>query len=199
MRSIARYLLVLLLVAAAPGAYAQAPSVGRILVANPSLDDPDFSESVLLIIFHDNNIGSAGVFLNRPTWVDPIATFPQVEELSNYDGELYLGGPVAPTDLWLLFEFRNRPIEGLQQVAGPIYVSLDPSVLSEVDFAAEDRPKVRLYAGRAEWGPGQLAEEIASGNWRTIPARPADIFTADPTELWQQMPLSSDGVRASLN
>lgn len=199
MRSIAKCLLVALLVATAPSAFSQAPSVGRILVSNPAVEDPNFSESVLLIVFHDNNIGSAGVFLNRPTWVDPIEAFPEIGVLDGYDGALYLGGPVAPTELWLLFEFNGRPIDGTQPVAGPIYVGLDPALLSEIDFSAEDRPKVRLYAGRAEWGPGQLAEEIAAGDWRTVPARPAEVFADDPANLWQEMPLSGEGVRASLD
>jgi putative transcriptional regulator len=199
MRSIAACLFVALLLAAAPSAFSQAPSVGRVLVANPALDDPNFSESVLLIVFHDTNIGTAGVFLNRPTWIDPIETFSEITTLEGYDGALYLGGPAAPTDLWLLFEFSGLPIDGTQHIAGPIYVGLDPAILSEIDFASEDRPKVRLYAGRAEWGPGQLAEEIAAGNWRTVPARPQEVFADDPANLWQRMPLSGDGVRASLD
>jgi len=198
MKSITKWLLVCLWVATASNAFAQPPSVGRVLVANPSLDDPNFSETVLLIVFHDDNIGTAGVFLNRPTWIDPIETFPGVSELRSYEGALYLGGPAAPTDLWVLFEFTGRPIDGTQPVAGPIYVGLDPAILSEIDFAAADRPKVRLYAGRAEWGPGQLANEIAAGDWRTVSARPADVFSSEPENLWQQMPLSDDGVTASL-
>jgi putative transcriptional regulator len=56
-----------------------------------------------------------------------------------------------------------------------------------------------VYAGRAEWGPGQLAQEIAAGDWRLVSARPEDVFSEDPQNLWHRMPLVSDGVTASLN
>jgi putative transcriptional regulator len=71
--------------------------------------------------------------------------------------------------------------------------------LSAIDFAAQGSPRVRVYAGRAEWGPGQLADEIADGDWRLDSARPEDVFADDPESLWQRMPLVSDGVTASLN
>jgi putative transcriptional regulator len=170
-----------------------------VIVSNADFDDPNFSESVLMIVFHDANIGTAGVFLNRPTWIDPAEAFPDIDGLGSYDGALYLGGPVAPTDLWALLEFNGRPMDGTQAIAGSIHVSLDPEILGRIDFAAEDRPRVRLYAGRAEWGPGQLAEEIAAGDWRLLEARPDYVFSEDPQGLWRRMPPTSDGVTAALN
>jgi putative transcriptional regulator len=199
MRTIAKSLLVALIATAATNALAQAPAVGRVLVANPEIDDPTFAESVLMIVFHDPSIGTAGLFVNRPTWVNPAEAFPTVDGLGSYDEALYLGGPVAPTELWALLEFGGQPPEGLQPLAGPIYVSLDPDVVDDIDFAAADHPRVRLYAGRAEWGPGQLADEIAAGDWRLVAARPDDVFSEDPQSLWQRMPQVSDGVTASLN
>ena len=197
MRSSAKYLLVALIAVAANSAHSQALGVGQVLVSNPSLNDPFFSESVLMIVFHDANIGTAGILLNRPTWVDPTESFPEIGGIDAYDGALYLGGPVAPTELWALLEFAGLPLAGVQPVVGDLYVSLDPEILSDIDFARDDRPKVRLYAGRAEWGPGQLAQEIANGDWRLLSARPEDVFSESPQELWQRMPLVSDGVTAS--
>jgi putative transcriptional regulator len=198
MKLLARYSLVLLLLTSTTSALSQNQLGGRLLVANPSLDDPNFSETVLLIVFHDDEIGTAAVFLNRPTWVDPADTFPRIDALQGYEGELFLGGPVAPTELWFLYEPIGPPIDGTQMVTGGVYVSLDTELLGAINFASEDRPNVRLYAGRAEWGPGQLATEIAAGDWRTVTARPADVFSAEPEALWSQMPLSGDGVTASL-
>jgi putative transcriptional regulator len=199
MQTIAKWLLVATIATASTGAWSQTPAVGRVLVANPAMDDPNFQESVMMIVFHDANIGTAGVFLNRPTWVDPAEAFPDVDGLSEYDGPLYLGGPVAPTEVWTLLELGNTALDGIQRLAGPIHVSLDPEVLSAIDFAAQGSPRVRVYAGRAEWGPGQLADEIAAGDWRLVSARPEDVFADDPESLWQRMPLVSDGVTASLN
>lgn len=197
----AKWLLVSLLATVSTGAYSQTPAVGRVLVANAAIDDPNFRESVLMIVFHDASIGTAGVFLNRPTWVNPAEAFPDIDGLAGYSGSLYLGGPAAPTAVWTLLEPGSRSLEGVQPLAGPIHVSLDPEVLGDIDFQAPDSPRVRVYAGRTEWGPGQLAQEIAAGDWRVVAARPEDVFADDPESLWQRMPLDSDsdGVTASLN
>jgi putative transcriptional regulator len=199
MQTLTKWLLIATIATASTGAWSQTLAIGRVLVANPAMDDPTFQESVMMIVFHDANIGTAGIFLNRPTWVDPAEAFPDIDGLSGYDGPLYLGGPAAPTELWTLLELDNTPLEGIQRLAGPIHVSLDPAVLSAIDFAAQGSPRVRVYAGRAEWGPGQLADEIADGDWRLVSARPEDVFADDPESLWQRMPLVSDGVTASLN
>lgn len=199
MKTLAQILLVPVLLATASSAYSQALSVGQVLVSNPTVEDSTFAETVLLIVFHDNNIGTAGVFLNRPTWIKVAEAFPELDALAAYTEPLFLGGPAAPTDLWTLLEFDGRPIPGAQPIAGSIYVSLDPEILSDFDLAAESRPSVRVYAGRAEWGPGQLAQEIEDGNWRVASLRLEDVFTDEPETLWQRMPVASQGVTASLN
>ena len=54
---------------------------------------------------------------------------------------------------------------------------------------------VRLFAGYAEWGPGQLNDEIERGDWFVTPALPQDVITPGSADLWvdvmrrQDMPL----------
>jgi len=198
MASMHKCLLLVLLSLAVHGANAQAPAAGRLLVSSPALDDSSFSESVLLLLIHEANNGSAGILLNRPTWVDPVEVFPEIDVFEAYDGALYVGGPVAPTELLTLLEFDGSPIDGTRRILGTVSFTTDPAILSEIDFSALDRPRVRVYAGRAEWGPGQLAEEIARGRWRVLQAEPEHIFAEDPANLWQRLPLTGDAVTASL-
>jgi len=198
MTSIHKPLLLALLALVVHGAYAQAPAAGRLLVSSPTLDDVNFSESVLLLLIHEVNSGSAGILLNRPTWVDPVESFPEIDVFEAYDDALYLVGPVAPTELVALLEFDGLPPEGVRPILDTVYFSTNPEILSEIDFSAADRPRVRVYAGRAEWGPGQLAEEIAHGRWRVLRAEPEHVFAEDAAGLWQHMPLTGDAVTASL-
>jgi len=193
--NLARLVLFATCVAVMPLAKAQAPAAGRLLVSNPSLEDPEFSESVLLILVHEDN-GTAAIFINRPTWVDPAEAFPEVEGIDGYDDALYRGGPVAPAELLTLIEQTGPPPSGVLPVVDGVYFSPSAAVLGELDLAAPDAPRVRVFAGRAEGGPGQLAREIAAGNWRVVRADPDDLFTRDPTSLWDRMPLVSDGVTA---
>jgi putative transcriptional regulator len=41
-----------------------------------------------------------------------------------------------------------------------------------------------MLSGYAGWGGGQLVEELDNGDWIAHPARPEDVFTEDPEELW---------------
>jgi putative transcriptional regulator len=193
-----RTLLLVTLVAAAPGAMSQAPEAGRLLVSNPGLRDPNFSETVLLILLHEDN-GTAAIFLNRPTWIDPQEAFPEIDTLADYEGALFRGGPVAPAELLLLFEHAGAPPPGVLPVLDGIYFSPNPELLGDIDSTSPDAPRVRLFAGRAEWGPGQLAREIAAGRWRVVGADADDLFAGDTSNLWQRIPLAGDGVTAFLN
>lgn len=193
-----RYLLLIVLIAASPATWAQAPAVGRVLVSTPEQDDPDLSESVLLILVHENG-SSAAIFLNRPTWVDPIEAYPDVDGLENYQGALYLGGPVAPDQMLTLFEHDGAPPVGARNVFGNIYFSPTTALFASMDLTAEDAPRVRVFAGHTQWGPGQLEAEIDAGDWRVLDAESSFVFAENAAELWERMPATSGGVSASLN
>jgi putative transcriptional regulator len=174
-----------------------APAPGRLLVASSNVVDPNFAETVLLILIHQDG-GSIAVFLNRPTWVEPAEAFPEIEALASYDGTLYLGGPVGAADLLTLFEANGPPPEQALSLGDGIFLSPNPELLSELDLGAVDRPNVRLYAGHSEWGPGQLASEVAAGQWRVLRAEPGHVFTDDPSSLWENLVLAPDGVSAAI-
>lgn len=186
-----------LMAASIVNAQTQTPAPGRLLVANPGVDDPNFSESVLLILLHQDG-GSAGIFLNRPTWVDPSEAFPEIDSLEAYDDAIFLGGPVGVAELLTLFEFDGQPLDDTIRVSGGLYFSPNPALLNQIDFAAPEHPKVRVYAGHAEWGPGQLAAEIAAGRWRLLSPESGNVFAEQPERLWQKLMLTSDGVSASI-
>jgi putative transcriptional regulator len=46
---------------------------------------------------------------------------------------------------------------------------------------------LRVYAGYAGWGAGQLQAEIDEGAWYVVPAEPADVFDTDPEHLWRRV------------
>lgn len=184
---------------AGAAAKAQNLDVGRLLVANASMQDPNFEQSVLLVLFHNDDIGTAGVLINRPTWVDATEAFPEDENLRSYDDALYLGGPLAVTELWALVESDGAGLSDVQAVTDSIVSSFDTTVLSQIDFAAADAPRVRVYAGRAEWGPGQLEREVERGDWRVLPASTEFVFADEPASLWRRMPFAVEAVTAALD
>ncbi|MEX2504226.1 MAG: YqgE/AlgH family protein [Egicoccus sp.] len=156
---------------------------GRLLVATPALEDPNFERTVVLILDHDED-GALGVVLNRTSdlavdealvgWADLVAKPPVV----------FGGGPVEPTAIVALG--RATASVPADEVVSPrldrvrlVDLAADPAL------AAADLDRVRVFAGYAGWGPGQLEVEVDAGAWFTVDADPGDVFTAEPARLWQ--------------
>lgn len=175
----------LALALAAGYARAQAPQRGDLLVATPELTGAAFAESVLLVIHHDEN-GSIGVLLNRPTWLAPAEVFPELAGRPALPERLFLGGPVQSASVLLLV--RNPPPAAAGQVLvfDDVYVTGDTAILDAVGADAADESRVRIYAGQAQWRPGQLEAEIADGAWTVKPGRADLVFSGDVAGLWRQ-------------
>lgn len=153
---------------------------GRLLVAGPSLRDPNFFRTVVLMLDHDED-GALGVVLNRPT-EHPVAT--ALEAWAPYvcePGTVFVGGPVAPDTALALGRLpTDAPVPpGFTPVIGPVgIVNLDAS---ELGALVRD---VRIFAGYAGWAPGQLEGELASDAWLVLDSAPADARTTHPESLW---------------
>jgi hypothetical protein len=56
---------------------------------------------------------------------------------------------------------------------------------------------IRVFAGYAGWGPGQLESEIEAGGWFVVPAESGDALSGDPDQLWKRV-LRRQGGRLAL-
>jgi putative transcriptional regulator len=163
---------------------------GRLLAATPHLGDPNFRRTVVLIVEDDKDEGTLGVVLNRPTeipldqvlesWTD-LATGPQV---------VFRGGPISPNSALALALAHGtdepvgwRSLDGSPMMArmGLIDLGAPPELL------IGGITSMRVFAGYAGWGVGQLRDEIDEGAWYVLPGNPADAFAAEPERLWQQV------------
>ena len=46
---------------------------------------------------------------------------------------------------------------------------------------------MRIFAGYAGWGAGQLEAEVEEGSWYVVASEPTDVFRDDPTALWRDV------------
>ena len=152
---------------------------GHLLVAAPSLVDPNFARTVVLIGEHTAD-GALGVVLNRPGDSTVGEVVPELEPLLD-DGEIvFAGGPVEPTGVMVLAEFDD-PGEAALPVDGDLgFVALE----ARTEELAVSR--ARAFAGHAGWGPGQLDAEVAEEAWFVAPFERPDAFTDEPDELWSR-------------
>ena len=72
---------------------------GSFLIANPVLPDPNFSRTVVLLCNH-NEEGSFGLVINRNSGLKSTEVFASSELLTSYEGEVFIGGPVAPSQVF---------------------------------------------------------------------------------------------------
>jgi putative transcriptional regulator len=156
--------------------------VGQLLIASPSLLDPNFVRTVVLIGAY-NDDGAIGVVLNRPSTVTVGDALPQLRDEEGALEPVYIGGPVAPSSIVFLGEFLDPSPAGLL-VFGRIGFPAPDAGIEELAAATSRR---RVFAGHAGWGKGQLDAEIAGGDWIAQPAQPGDVFTGLPEQLWSQV------------
>jgi putative transcriptional regulator len=158
--------------------------VGRLLVATPLLEDPHFRRTVVLLLDHGDE-GSVGVVLNRPSEVPVGEVLGSWEEVVAGPPVLWYGGPVA-TDAALAVA---SPRPGAALPAGFRPVGADGLGLVDLDadpqLVRSDLAAIRVYAGYAGWGAGQLEDEVAEGAWYVVNALPSDPFTDVPDSLWR--------------
>lgn len=165
-----------------PGFRQDPPARGRFLVAGTELLDPNFIESVVLLIEYSSE-GALGVIVNRPTSTPIAEILPEVEAPGEGTHRVWIGGPVAPWQLVMLARSETE-IEEATRVMGDLYFSASRSALEKVVGAGD---QFRLYAGYAGWTAGQLDQEIERGGWRVMPAEIAMVFDEAPLDLWPEL------------
>lgn len=170
---------------------------GRLLVATPALADPNFDRAVVLLLDHDEE-GSLGVVLNRPTPVDVADILEGWGDLAGAPGVVFQGGPVSldsalgvaviPGDEGAAPAPGSRPRPGSgepigwRRVHGAIgLVDLD----TPPELLAPALGSLRIFAGYAGWGPGQLEDELVEGAWYVVESEPGDVSSPDPERLWR--------------
>lgn len=156
---------------------------GVLLVASPSLDDPNFRQTVVLIVEHGPG-GTLGVILNRSTNVLLSEAMPDLKVLKGSTYRLFAGGPVEPTRLLLLYRLKEQPPDA-QSVFDGVYVGGTPKTLERIITQAKPTETFRAFGGYAGWGPGQLAAEMLQGGWAVLPPDSNGIFDKDPATFWQ--------------
>lgn len=156
---------------------------GRLLVASPRLADPNFSRTVILVLAIESEGGSLGVVLNRPSETALRDPLPAWADLAADPAVVFVGGPVATDGAIGLA--RGGPTQAKHGWA-PVTGRLGTVDLgSDPDEVAVPVETLRVFAGHAGWGPGQLETEIDEGAWVVLDAAPDDIVCTRPEDLWR--------------
>jgi putative transcriptional regulator len=150
---------------------------GSFLIAKPVLQDPNFVQTVVLLLKHDDE-GAFGLVVNRPARTEGVP-FP-----------VYVGGPCPASGLILLHgheEWAEGGDEPAQQVAPGVFIG-DADCLRRVAETKEGEPaRFRVFAGYSGWGSDQLERELAAGAWILAPANGELVFDTPVEQLWDRL------------
>jgi putative transcriptional regulator len=170
---------------------AEAIYVGGLLVATPLLDDPNFRRGVVLILEHDEDGGTLGVMLNRPSEVTVTQVLPLWDSLVSGPPVLFEGGPVQTDSALALASVPSgeEPLGWRRLHAGTSAVSKLGTVDLDAppEILAGEITQMRIFAGYAGWTAGQLEAEIREGSWYVVEAEPGDTFDSRPANLWRSV------------
>jgi putative transcriptional regulator len=158
---------------------------GVFLVASNQLRDPNFKETVVLLIDYGRD-GAMGLVINRPSEVKLATIFPDIKGLKERTDTLYVGGPVAANQMLLLVGTPLVP-EASQKVTQGVYLSSSWKVLERLLKNEAKDEKFRIFAGYAGWAPNQLDFEKKRGDWLVLKADAEAIFNKKPSEIWQEL------------
>lgn len=159
-------------------------SPGSLLVATPRLSDPNFRRSVIYLIAH-NDRGTIGIVINRPSETAVHNVLPAWVALAARPPVVYVGGPVQTEAAMALGVLRDAAegaaLDFTEHVAGPVVlVNLD----TPPEIAHQHLRGLRVFAGHAGWGEGQLDSEIDEGAWTVLPGLPDDVLAGPRVDVW---------------
>lgn len=168
---------------------------GRLLLAAPTLLDPNFFRAVLLVLEH-NDDGALGLVLNRPTDMNVVDAVIEWAALAADPSVVFVGGPVSPEGaIGLARADAPDELEGWSRILpdlGTVDLNRPPSEIA-VPFEI-----IRIFVGYSGWGEGQLDAELDEGGWLVLDALPEDVFTHSPADLWKRVLKRQGGTTAWL-
>ncbi|MDR2757191.1 MAG: YqgE/AlgH family protein [Planctomycetaceae bacterium] len=154
---------------------------GKLLIASPSLTDPNFRQTIILLIQGNDEDGVVGLILNRISDNSIREIWKSMFSLDcAADLLLYVGGPVFRP---LMALHTQEHLNGVEVIPGVYFTNIQQDLKRLV---TDENDHLRFFVGTAGWSEGQLLHEIIEGIWYLAEATHELIFSKD-AELWQHL------------
>jgi len=152
---------------------------GYLLVAAPHQLDPNFVQTVILVVKHSDQ-GALGLIVNRPPERSDVLWQSKAGRRNCEKSNLYFGGPVTGP---LMAVHRDRARGEIEVLPGLFFSGGEENVRAVI---LRKRQPSRIFAGYTGWAPEQLEYEIDQGVWRTVEGTVERVFS--PSEdLWSEL------------
>ncbi|MFN8280663.1 MAG: YqgE/AlgH family protein [Saprospiraceae bacterium] len=169
---------------------------GDMLIAEPFMLDPNFKRAAVLIVDHEDDLGTVGFVLNKKS---PYKIEELLDDIGDFEGDVYYGGPVANNILHFLHNVGDMVEDSLGICRG-VYWGGDFTAFKFLMAQGLIKPEnVRFFLGYSGWSPHQLSEEIKEGSWIIEEMDSNYLFKTDPDNLWKVILQSKGEVYSALS
>ena len=165
------------------------------LVAKPSMPDPRFRETVIVMLYHNQDRGAAGLVINKPIRTMLISEFFESssvtppEKIVDKEITLYWGGPVDAEHIFFIHSSDYKSNDFISSNKD-FTITQEPNIL--LDIAKNKGPEEYIIlSGIAVWEPGQLDFEMKRGDWDKRLNNYTPLFD-NGKEMWSHLVSSRD-------
>jgi putative transcriptional regulator len=166
--------------------HAEDLAAGKFLVAHRDLGDPNFAQTVVLLLHYDEDEGAMGLIINRQTKLPISRALKLLKDTQTRSDPVYLGGPVDRTTIQALLRSPIK-LEEADHIFSDVYTISSERLLEKSLRAGTDASAFRVYLGYAGWGADQLEREVEAGGWWVFPGDAKNVFDAHPETLWRRL------------
>jgi putative AlgH/UPF0301 family transcriptional regulator len=162
------------------------PDKSSFLIARRELDNPLFGKAVVLMLPVVDKDAVVGLIVNRPTKITLHKLFPKIAVYKDGTAVAYFGGPVDLKTGGVLFR-STREFKQAFHLTGDLYVTFNADLIEKVLKKPKEVTDLRLFLGRSQWWPDQLADEMERGSWFGEKEANSVIFRRDSANVWIEL------------
>lgn len=160
------------------------PSVGKLLISEPFLMDPNFKRSVILLTEHQKE-GTMGFILNQ---CSTLLLSDLIPEFTGGDFPIYLGGPVAVDTIHFLHRCYDRLQDGEALGKGIYWGGNFEALQVLINNGSIEKHEIKFFIGYSGWSASQLNNEMKENTWIVSDQLDADVvFSDNEEELWKEV------------
>mmetsp|Transcript_35714 Transcript_35714/g.47117 ORF Transcript_35714/g.47117 Transcript_35714/m.47117 type:complete len:277 (-) Transcript_35714:272-1102(-) len=181
------------------------PEVGCVILDSGVVPCPDdqkyFKNAVILIVEHDEETGTVGLILNRPTkyLMGEMVNDAHLRALPGFEkSRLFFGGDVGINtrmDGILCVESINliheKEYSEATQIMEGLYYGGLKEALNDVQSGNAQPEEFKFFTKYCGWSPGQLDDEIENGIWVVVATDTKTILDQTcgslPKDLWREI------------
>ena len=158
----------------------------QLLIAMPSMADPNFAQTVALICEHSSR-GALGLILNRPLPMRMGEVFNQLDiqlvDRPLSERAVLRGGPMQ-TDRGFVIHRAGGDWDSTLKVSELVHVTTSRDILVAM-ARGNGLGEAVVALGYAGWDGGQLEDEIRANAWLNAPVDTTLIFELPFESRWQ--------------